>query len=108
MFQFGPRLFQLADLLPSHATQQQIVHCFKAQPFGHQHFHHLGAPMHPLTQPALPGRFGLIARQFQHLTHPCQDEGIQAVGLGQLAGGLGKIAYLARIHPHHRQARFKQ
>ncbi|MFA4462476.1 hypothetical protein P2A44_22095, partial [Xanthomonas perforans] len=68
------------------------------------HGHHLHAPLLIGAQLPAPVLQRLIACQRQHRRHVRQRARIKPIGLGQLTGGFGKIARLARIDPHHRQA----
>ena len=81
---------------------------------GHAHVHELAAPRHQLGQllALLVEQRGdvlgpiLVARQ--HVGEVAQRAGIDLVGLGQHAHGLGKVARLPRIDARHRDARALQ
>ena len=70
---------------------------------GDQHLQHLT----PTGQQRVEGLGRVIGQRARGRAHALgeerQDVGVDPIGLGELAGGPGKVAHLARGGDHHRQ-----
>jgi hypothetical protein len=72
--------------------------------FGGEHLDQVAAPRHHGLQFPLGWRGQRAQRRLHALGEARQQPRVERVGLGQLSGGPGEIAHLARIDHHHRQA----